>query len=728
MYVPLAPIHLEDQPLNYHGRALHSVQALSSNVGRNLNGKNLIIGIGDNADPSTHIDLSGKLILRTDEPVSNHGTHTSGTLVGGGVINPLYTGMAPGAHIVMNDFSNILVNSPVYVADYKMPLTSNSYFNGAAGCAGDGDYNVLSNYVDSQLLAYPKLLHVFAAGNDGALACGAFPTSFATIKSGFQTGKNVLTVGAMYYLTNGIWGGSSLGPVADGRIKPEIVAGGAVVTSTFTFNTYGTISGTSMACPTAAGILALITERYKQLNGGIYPDGALLKTLIVNSADDLGNPGPDFTFGFGKINGRKTVEALEQNRFFTGTVANGSSQSFTIPAVPVGNIQLKILLYWPDAPATSFSSATLVNDLDLTVTEPGGTVHLPMILDPTPANVNNNAVEGADHLNNIEQVLINNPPPGNYQLKISGNSVPSGPQPFYLAYEILPASVTVEYPFGGETWVPGQTETIRWSAYGGDPNPFTLEYSPDGGSSWNLINNAVISTARSYDWTVPVTASSNVLIRITRNSAGYTGQSTYPFTILNQPVLTLTNTCPGYARLVWNSTGGADSYEVLKLSGDSMKVIASTTDTVFLATPLNKDSSYWFSVRPVLNGKPGRRSVGQQIIPNGGSCTIGLDNDLLVNAVLAPVTGRQFTSSQTGVQRISIRVINPGTLPTSTPVNYSFQVNGGAAVTETSATIIPAHTAAVFTFSPANSYDFSAARKIYHKNMGALYIGYDSGK
>ncbi len=707
----LSPIHLEDQALNYHGHALHSVQALVSNVGRNLGGKNLIIGIGDNADPSTHIDLSGKLILRTDEPVSDHGTHTSGTLIGGGVINPLYSGIAPRAHLVVNDFSNILVNSPVYVADYNMPLTSNSYFNGAAGCTGDGDYNALSNYIDSQMLDYPRLLHVFAAGNDGALTCGAYPGSFATIKSGFQTGKNVLTVGAMYYLTNGIWNGSSRGPVADGRIKPEIVAGGAVVTSTLAFNSYGAMSGTSMACPTAAGILALITERYKQLHAGVNPDGALLKTLVVNSADDVGNPGPDFTFGFGKVNGRKTVEALEQNHYFAGSVSNGSSQSFTIPGLPAGNVQLKILLYWPDAPGLSFSSVSLVNDLDLTVTEPGGTVHLPMILDPLPANVNNSAVEGSDHLNNIEQVLINNPPPGDYHLNVSGNAVPSGLQSFYLAYEILPASVTIEYPFGGETWVPGQTETIRWSAYGGDPNGFTLEYSADGGGSWNLINNTVPSTVRSYDWIVPATITSNALIRITRNVAGFTGQSNYPFTILNQPLLTVTNTCPGYVRLNWNSITGADSYEILKLSGDSMQVIASTTDTVFLATPLNKNSSYWFSVQPKLNGKPGRRSVGQQVIPNGGACTVGLDNDLLMDALLVPVTGRQFTSTQPGIKRISISVINPGTLPTSAPVSYSFQVNGGTTVTETSAAVIPPHTAAVFTFSPANSYDFSAAGK-----------------
>ena len=264
----LSPIHLQDVPLNYNNHDLLSVQSLVSSVGRNLSGKNLVVGIGDNADPSTHIDLSGKLIMRTDEPVTNHGTHTSGTLAGGGILNPLYTGMAPRAHLVVNDFSNIIVNSPTYVADYNIPLTSNSYFNGALDCPGDGDYDLLSNYVDSQMLAYPKLLHVFAAGNDGGITCGSYPASFATIKSGFQTAKNVLTVGAMNYLTNSSWSGTSRGPVSDGRLKPEIVAGGASVTSTFVFNNYGISSGTSMACPTATGILTLITERYRQLHGG----------------------------------------------------------------------------------------------------------------------------------------------------------------------------------------------------------------------------------------------------------------------------------------------------------------------------------------------------------------------------------------------------------------------------------------------------------------------------
>ncbi len=708
--ISISPIHLEDVPLNYNNHAAFGVNSLSSDLGRNLTGKNLVLGIGDNADPSTHIDLAGKLIMRTDEPVTDHGTHTSGTLIGGGILNPMYTGMAPRAHLVVNDFSNILVNSPTYISDYQMYLTSNSYYNGAANCEGDGEYNALSNYLDSQTMYYPNLLHVFAVGNDGYITCTPYPASFATIKSGFQTAKNVLTVGSMNAFIYTIGPGSSRGPVADGRIKPEIVAGGVGISSTLPFNNYGVMTGTSMACPTAAGILALVTERYRQLNSGAFPDAALLKALVANSADDLGNPGPDFTFGFGMINGRTTVEALEQNHFIKGTVADKVSQQITIPSLPAGAYQLKMMLYWADAPALPAAPTALVNDLDLQVSDPLGTTHLPMILDPSPAGINNNAVEGVDHTNNVEQVVINNPPAGNYTVTVKGNSVPSGTQSFYLVYEIIQPSVTVEYPFGGETWLPNTTEDIRWSAYGGDPNGFTLEYSLDGAASWNLISNSIPSSARSYSWLVPNVFTSKALIRVTRNTVGYSDISDYPFAILDQPLLTVSNTCPGYASLNWNGIPGAGSYDVMQFSGDTMKVIATTIDTSFLATPLNQNNSYWFSVRAVHGGVPGRRAVAKNIIPNSGACTAAvLDNDLLLESVVAPVTGRQFTSSQPGNQRITVSVRNPGTLATSSPVSFTYQVNGGIPVTEISASPVPANSTIAYTFSAANSYDFSVA-------------------
>jgi subtilisin family serine protease len=118
--------------------------------------------------------------------------------------------------------------------------------------AGD-DYNPLSYYVDSQMLAYPKLLHVFAAGNDGSQTCSPYPISFATIKSGFQTAKNILTVGSMNNVIYTLSPNSSRGPTNDGRIKPELVAGGVNITSTIPGSLYSPMSGTSMASPTVTG-------------------------------------------------------------------------------------------------------------------------------------------------------------------------------------------------------------------------------------------------------------------------------------------------------------------------------------------------------------------------------------------------------------------------------------------------------------------------------------------
>src|SRR5450432_1275402 len=333
-----------------------------------------------------------------------------------------------------------------------------------------------------------------------------------------------------------------------------------------------------------------------------------------------------------------------------------------------------------------------------------------MVLDTIPTNVNNNATEGQDHTNNIEQVLVNNPVAGNFTITVNGNAIPSGPQPFYITYTFLPQSVTMEYPFGTESLIPAQNETIRWSAYGGDPNTFTLDYSTDGGSSWNLIDNAIPSTARSYPWIVPSVVTNNALMRITRNSLGFTDQSDYPFTILGQPDLTGVNTCSGYVQLNWNSIAGAGSYDIMKLSGDTMQLISNTTDTSFLVTPLNKDSSYWFAVRAVNGGYAGRRSLAVNMIPNSGPCTTsGLDNDLIIDSLSVPSTGRQFTSTQPGIQRITLAVRNPGNIPTTGPVSFNYSVNGGPAVNEIFPGVIAAHGNLQYTFLPANSYDFSAA-------------------
>ncbi len=283
--------------LNYNNRATHGADALSSPSGRNLRGDGVVIGIGDDTDPYTHIDFSGRQIDRfAAPPGSGHGVHTSGTAAGGGILNPYYQGMAPHSTLISQFFSDIILEAPVYLGDYDMTLTSNSYTDYDYGCVYDGLYDALANYTDAQAWAYPTLLHSFAAGNDGDFTCTPFPLQYATVKSGFQSAKNILTVGDIYTGDCTVDDASSCGPVNDGRIKPEIVAGGTNIFSTWPNNSYLSATGTGPvvpdrrrnACPPGAAV-SPAPRRDRSVIG--TPEGAGL-----NTANDLGNPGPDYFF------------------------------------------------------------------------------------------------------------------------------------------------------------------------------------------------------------------------------------------------------------------------------------------------------------------------------------------------------------------------------------------------------------------------------------------------
>lgn len=692
-----------DRPLNYNNNATHGNDALSySGIGgRALTGKNITVGVGDNADVSTHIDFSGRLINRNPTSWTYHGTHTTGTVGGAGIIDVMYKGMAPRSTLVSQLFSDIIVNAPTLITDYNLTLTNNSYYDGGNGCVGEGAYDMLSNYADKQQNTFPQLLHVLAAGNDGAYTCTPYPNTFATVKSGWQCAKNVLTVGAIDNSANTLAFFSSRGPVNDGRLKPEVVAGGLYITSTFPFNTYGSSSGTSMAAPTVTGSIALLSQRYKELNGGTNPKNALLKALICNTALDLGNAGPDFAFGFGKLNTRKAVEALEGGRYTISSISNGANNVHNI-TVPAGSNQVKIMLYWNDKEAAVNAAAALVNDLDLTVTEPNSTPHRPLVLNPSPANVNVAAVEGADHLNNVEQVVINNPSAGNYTINVNGFSVPYGPQEYVMTYEIVNPSIFLEYPFGGETWVPGETETIRWFASDPDINPFTIEYSTDNGTTWILIDNNVASSLRNYPWLVPSIVSNSTVIRITRNGTAFTDKSHFNFTILGRPVVTVTDPCPSYAQLDWPQVTGATSYDILLLDNDTMKVLANTTANTYILAGFDPGKTYWVSVTAKDGSAAGRRSIGVNFSTRVGTCSLPMfNNDLMLDSIIEPVNGRQFTSTAgLPVKPVKVRVRNLDDVATSGSFTISYSINGGVPVTETESGIISPGGFLTHTFAP----------------------------
>lgn len=354
LYLSLAT---KDKPLNADARAGTGATLLALPTaagGLGLEGKGVTIGVGDNTSAIFHIDDLDRVINFNPAGPTNHGVHTTTTAVGKGIMNPKARGMAPSADILAHFFNAVWAQTGVMYKGYNMTLTNNSYAAITGDCSFAGTYDQYAQLIDDYALQFPFVQNVFASGNDGLYDCAPYTMPYHTTVGAYQCAKNVLTVGSMGK-SHIRWEKSSSGPVNDGRVKPEIVAYGQELYSGFPYDNYAFSSGTSMACPTATGCMALLTEQYKKLNGNNNPLAYLLKGLVINGATDFGNPGPDYQYGFGLINMERSVKILNDNHYKLDSLTNGNNKSFSIN-VPANTTQLKVLLYWNDLSASLTAS------------------------------------------------------------------------------------------------------------------------------------------------------------------------------------------------------------------------------------------------------------------------------------------------------------------------------------------------------------------------------------
>ena len=724
-YVQFAPP--EPELLNERSTTLSKANVLQSSLpgGRNLRGEGVVVGVGDFINPWQHIDFAGRFINKSPATGSGgsdaHGVHVTGTVGGAGIVREQYTGFAPKSTIILQNTLNIVGYAPTYVQDYGMVITNNSYAVTSGDCAALGVYDLYSRILDQQTFQMPSLQHVFAAGNSGSKDCSPYLADYANVFGGPQSSKNTLTVGS-----TGEYGNSSKGPVKDGRVKPEIVARGSV-TSTVPTNSYGGSIGTSMSAPAISGGLALLYQRYRQLHSNADPKSGLMKALLCNGAIDLGTAGIDYRYGFGVMNLLRSVIMLEKNGYINTSVNSDATNTHSI-TIPTGSslAQLKVMLYWNDSAAASMAATALVNDLDLEVADPAASIHLPQLLNSSPANVSDPATTGADHLNNIEQVIIDNPAPGNYTFSIKGTTIPSGTQhEYFLVFDTIPVSATLTFPSGGERLQTGGTIFIQWDAFGNTANTFTLQYSIDNGANWIDINSAIAANLRELSWVVPNTPTTEARVKLIHNGTGIESTSE-PFTILGLPVITLasaTNQCEGYIAMNWRTISGATDYEVMMLRNDEMIPIATTVDTFYTFNGLSKDSVYWVSVRPRINGIPGRRAWAVSRQPNTGSCSGTVsDYDLKVDSIISPSSGRKFTSTELSNNSIvSIRIKNLDDATTTGDIPVSYILGNNPPVVETiAAPNIPAGGTYVYSF--ATHADLSAIGT-YELKTSVSYAG-----
>lgn len=704
-YVETAP-H-PGEPEDVEGRALHRAQFIDTETatGRHYTGEGLGVLVRDDGFVGPHIDFHGRMTQDVNgDGGINHADGVAGILTGAGNFDPRNRGMAAGSEVFVLDYqADFLDNTMDLHLDNNVLVTNSSYSNGC-----NVGYTTITQTCDEQMYMNETFLHVFSAGNSNNNNCGyGAGNQWGNITGGHKQGKNVIATANLFDNAS-LVNSSSRGPAHDGRIKPDIAANGQDQVSTDPFNQYDEFGGTSGAAPGIAGVTAQLHQAYRETTGEVAK-AALLKAVMMNTANDLGNEGPDFRYGWGHINAYRAALAIEEGRYFSNAVSTGETATHDIE-IPAGVRQVKIMTYWHDYPAAAEASIALVNDLDTDLTGPAGEVFLPWTLDetPDPALLNLPATTGTDRLNNVEQIAIEDPTEGTYTLSVAGFEVPFGPQEYWVTIEYIMDDITVIYPMGGEGLEPGQTSIIHWDAYG-DNGDFTLEFSEDNGGSWNTIQTVGAST-RLYFWTVPSSLTGQALVRVTRNSVS--AVSTETFSIMDVPTnLDVTQACPDYIRLTWEGVDEATSYEVFRLGDRYMDPVGTSNDLFFDVPTFNSNPTgdYYFAVRALGdNGLRSRRTNAYFYNDGLQDCDLGVDVSVI--AVAEPIN-TNLVSCGLFDEPITIEVTNGGNTEQSN-IEVGLQLDNNPALTG----MIPGPV------GPGETVPFTFSENLVINNSGSLEL------
>jgi len=412
----------------------------------------------------------------TEGENGGHGTHVSGTVAGSSNNLADDNGMAPEAKLAFYDIGmpnaqnlnvpgNLATQMFPYAKRVGVLLHSNSWGSTANTYSGN------SRQIDEYSYENQDFLVLVAAGNSGQDRNTGDQVSGSLGSP--ATAKNCVAIGATSNgdEDNDLAYFSSRGPAYDGRIKPDVVAPGFSVTSanSITGPTDGHCSttgmaGTSMATPATTGTIALGQQYFedgfypsgkKKSSDGFKPMGALLKAVLINSAQKLdgtqyanwqnsgNNAGPhtnwpnhdqghgivelDYTLNFNdafKEQGLFVRGDFGDMPIFNSTDDPEVVHKFTSTGTDcIGGDanpkQFRATLAWHDPPGPYGTAKSLINDLDIVVEGSDGTTYHP------------NGRNERDNTNNAESVAFIPTKGVKYTVKISANTVaPKLPQPY----------------------------------------------------------------------------------------------------------------------------------------------------------------------------------------------------------------------------------------------------------------------------------------------------------
>lgn len=569
-----------------------------------LTGRGLTVSVKEDPLDTDDLDFRGRLVNPNPQAqlVDAHATIMATLIAGGGNSSPNGKGAAWQARIAQSSSASLLPDDGAGLAAQGVSVQNHSY---GVSVGAENFYGLEARAYDAQARQYPALLHVFSSGNVGAQPGPTGPyaglPNTANLTGEFKNAKNSLSVGNTDALGQ-VVALSSRGPAADGRVKPELVA-------------YGS-GGSSDAAALVSGISLLAQHAYRERRGTL-PSSALLRAALLNTADDAGRPNLDFVAGYGQADALGAVQTMLDGRYVEGSVGQGQEQVFPL-TVPAGTHRLKLTLAWTDPEAAANAATALVNDLDLTLTRPADAQRwLPWTLSAYP-HLDSLALPARrrpNHRDNAEQITLELPAAGTYELRVRGYQLGQGPQAFSVAYE-LENDLTWLHPSKARNVRAGEEALLRWQ-WAGPAATARLEYQPVGQTVWSTLSPSVNLTQQTFRWTAPTTPEAARLRLLT--SAGAVVSDT--FFVARPLLLDVAYACADETRLVWARVPGASQYQVYRLGATLLEPFRLLSDTTLLLTATEATARY-YAVAPVVQGRVGERGSTIDVTQPGYGCYV----------------------------------------------------------------------------------------------------------
>ncbi len=318
-----------------HIRAPHVWEQLQND------GEGVTICVVDTGIDATHPDFAGRVGLTADfsgkgsaVDGNGHGTHVASTAAGTGAASGgKYVGVAPGATIMaakaLADNGSGRMSNVMAGLEWAAQNGAD-VLNLSLGSRGNSDGSDALSTMCNAIVDLGKIM-VVAAGNSGPRQ--------STIGSP-GAAEQVITVGASDD-QDSVARFSSRGPTADGRVKPDIVAPGSKIVAARAAGTsvgqvvdeyYTTASGTSMATPHVAGLVALMLRAASGLGPADIKKMLMATSVDINVSANGLSEGDKFIQGDGRIDALTAVQYAD-----TGQQPPPHKPSLPVPAPPSPN-------------------------------------------------------------------------------------------------------------------------------------------------------------------------------------------------------------------------------------------------------------------------------------------------------------------------------------------------------------------------------------------------------